>query len=139
MTPMLETTDRAERLVLVVEDDPELGKVLAQAIEAEEGYVALRVESAPEALDALHARRPDVIIVDVRLPGMSGLELYDHIRRDPRFRRLPVVVQTAAAREYFDELRRRRIATYLEKPFDIDDVLEFVKRLAPPPRLAGVH
>jgi CheY-like chemotaxis protein len=63
---------------------------------------------------------------------MSGLELYDRIRAEPRFRSLPVVFETGTGREHADELRERGIATYIRKPFDIDELVRFVKRLVPP-------
>lgn len=120
------------RLVLIVEDDEPTGEMLAAAIEEERGYRALTVASADAALRTLAEIAPDLLVLDIRLPGMSGLELYDRIRRDERFRHLPVVFETGSAREHADELRARGIATYVKKPFDIDQLVRFVKRLAPP-------
>src|SRR2546423_15299241 len=77
------------RLVLIVEDDESTGNVLASALNDERGYRAQRVATAGEALEALTHIDPDLMVLDIRLPGMSGLELYDHIRADDRFRTLP--------------------------------------------------
>jgi len=120
------------RLVLIVEDDASTGDLLASAINDERGYEAMRVETADEALDALSRTDPDLLVIDIRLPGMSGLELYDRIRADPRLTRIPVVFETGTMSSYADELRRRGIATYVRKPFDIEELVRFVKRLAPP-------
>src|SRR5437867_1231828 len=93
------------RLILIVEDDPPIAEVLASAIDDERGYTALRVGSADEALAALSELVPDLVLLDIRLPGMSGLELYDKIRADPRYRSLPVVIETAG--HHNAELRER--------------------------------
>ena len=118
------------RLILIVEDDPPTADILATAIGDERGYTALRVGTAHEALAALGALAPDLVLLDIRLPGMSGLDLYDRIKTDPRYRSIPVVIETGG--HHTAELRERGIATYLKKPFDVDQVVRFVKRLVPP-------
>ena len=126
------STGARARLVLIVEDDESTGDVLAEALNDERGYRALRVASADEALDALGRVDPDLLLLDIRLPGMSGLELYDHIKADDRFRAIPVVFETGGGREHAEALRERGVATYVKKPFDVDEVVQFVKRLVPP-------
>ncbi len=123
--------DARSRLVLIVEDGPPTADVLATAIGDERGYTALRVGTASEALAALGTLAPDLVLLDIRLPGMSGLELYDRIKADPLYRSIPVVIETGGY--HTGELRERGIATYVRKPFDIDQVVRFVKRLVPPP------
>jgi DNA-binding response OmpR family regulator len=120
------------RLVLIVEDDKATGDLLATAINAQRGYTAVTAENADEALDAMGRIDPDLLVLDIRLPGMSGLELYDRVRADARFRSLPVVFETGTGREHADALRDRGIATYIKKPFDLDELVRFVTRLVPP-------
>jgi CheY-like chemotaxis protein len=120
------------RLVLIVEDDKTTADLLASAINDERGYRAVAVASGDAALDALGRIDPDLLVLDIRMPGMSGLELYDRVRADPRFRSLPVVFETGTGREHAAELRERGIATYIRKPFDLDELVRFVKRLVPP-------
>ena len=125
------------RMVLIVEDDQPIGDVLLTAINDERGYRAVRVATAYEALAAL-ARTPiDLLLLDIQLPGMSGLELYDRIKADDRFKRLPVVFETAGGREHADALRERGIATYVKKPFDLEELVRFVKVLVPPMKRTG--
>jgi CheY-like chemotaxis protein len=119
------------RLVLIVEDDKPTGDVLAGAINEERGYEAVTAATAEEALDAMGRIDPDLLLVDIRLPGMSGLELYDRVRADPRFGSLPVVFETGSGLENAQELRNRGIATYVKKPFDIEELVRLVKRLVP--------
>ncbi len=125
-------TGARARLVLIVEDDKTTGDLLASAISDQRGYTAMAVESADAALDVLARIDPDLLMLDIRMPGMSGLELYDRVRADPRFGSLPVVFETGTSREHAKELRDRGIATYVKKPFDIEEVVRFVKRLVPP-------
>ena len=120
------------RLVLIVEDDKTTGDLLASAINDQHGYRAMAVLSADAALDALGRIDPDLLVLDIRMPGMSGLDLYDRVRADLRFRSLPIVFETGTGREHAAELRERGIATYIKKPFDLDELVRFVKRLVPP-------
>lgn len=119
-------------MVLIVEDDEPIGDVLLTAINDERGYTAVRVASADEALAALARTRTDLMLLDIQLPGMSGLELYDRIKADDRFKDLPILFETAGGRANADALRERGIATYVKKPFDLDELVRFVKALVPP-------
>ena len=85
------------------------------------------------ALETTKHVTPDVMVVDVRLPGMSGFELYDRLQKDPRTSKVPVLFETASGAEAISEFRRRGIATYVRKPFDLNVIVGYVKRLATEP------
>lgn len=127
-------TQGARKVVLVVEDEHAVGELIAQAIADEPGYCAIHVDEPAAAIEATRHVTPDVMVVDVRLPGMSGFELYDRLQKDPRTRNVPVLFETATGDEHLGEFRRRGIATYVRKPFDLNDVVAYVKRLASGPR-----
>jgi DNA-binding response OmpR family regulator len=118
------------KVVLVVEDEPAIGRLIAEAISDEPGYCAIHVAAPMAALEATKHVTPDVMVVDVRLPGMSGFELYDQLQKDPRTSRVPVLFETASGVEATAEFRRRGIATYIRKPFDLNVIVGYVKRLA---------
>ncbi len=118
-------------MVLIVEDDVATGQIIESAINEERGYEAEVVASADAALASIARRSPDLMLLDIQLPGMSGLELYDRIRADDRFDGIPIVFETGGGREHAQELRDRGIATYVKKPFDLIELVRFVKRLAP--------
>jgi DNA-binding response OmpR family regulator len=124
------TRDTSRRVVLVVEDEPAIGELIAGAISDEPGFCAIHVKEPAQALETARHVTPDVMVVDVRLPGMSGFELYDRLQEDPRTRKVPVLFETANGRESVREFRRRGIATYVQKPFDLWEVVAYVKRLA---------
>ena len=133
------TQTGARKVVLVVEDEPAIGQLIADAISDEPGYCAIHVSAPTAALETTKHVTPDVMVVDVRLPGMSGFELYDQLQKDPRTSNVPVLFETASGVEAMTEFRRRGIATYVKKPFDLNVVVAYVKRLAteatatPPP------
>src|SRR6267142_76341 len=77
------------RVVIVVEDDQPIGELLAGVINDEDGYRAFHVTRSTEALQALEQVKPDLLVLDVGLPGMSGLELYDRLQKDERTRGVP--------------------------------------------------
>lgn len=126
-------TMRKKRVVLVVEDDRPVGELLASIINDEDGYIAIHVTRPTEALEALKKVKPDLLVLDVGLPGMSGIELYDRIRQDENLRGVPVMFETAVGWEHRHEFKRRGIKTVVEKPFDLNDILRRVHELAPPP------
>ena len=128
--PTRQTHTGARKVVLVVEDEPAIGQLIADAISDEPGYCAIHVAAPMAALEATKHVTPDVMVVDVRLPGMSGFELYDLLQKDPRTSGIPVLFETASGVEAIGEFRRRGIATYVKKPFDLNVIVGYVKRLA---------
>ncbi len=120
-----------KRVVVVVEDDRPVGELLASIINEEDGYVAIHVTRASEALRTLDRIKPDLILLDVGLPGMNGLELYDRIRADERLRQVPVLFETAVSRQYKGEFLRRGITAIVEKPFEVSEIVRRMHEMAP--------
>lgn len=79
--------------VLVVEDDPEIRELIALALKS--GFECLAVASGEKALQALWEFVPDVLLLDLTLPGFQGGQLLQLIRNDPKISRLPVIILTA--------------------------------------------
>jgi DNA-binding response OmpR family regulator len=96
------------------------------------GYRAIHVTRPTDALHTLEQMQPDLLVLDVGLPGMSGLELYDRVHQDERLRNVPVIFETAVSREHSAEFRKRGIRDVLQKPFDLNDLIAGMKKLAPP-------
>ncbi|HUG06651.1 MAG TPA: response regulator [Candidatus Limnocylindria bacterium] len=117
---------------MVVEDDRQIGELLAGVINDEAGYRAIHLTQPGDALRTLEQLKPDLLVLDVSLPEMSGLELYDRLQQDERMRNVPVIFETAVAREHGAEFRKRGITKVLQKPFDLNDLIAGVKELAPP-------
>jgi len=112
--------------VWVVDDDKSIRWVLERAL-VKEQVDTMTFDNAPDLLGRLSREKPDVIISDIRMPGMDGLTLLEEIKRySPE---LPVIVMTA-----YSDLDRAVSAfqggafEYLCKPFDVDELLSLVKR-----------
>ena len=82
--------------ILVVEDDPRIREVLSGLLGAL-GYRLLMAVSAEQALDALNVVRPDLVLTDVHLGAMNGIELCARLKADPRYELMPVVILTSAS------------------------------------------
>jgi CheY-like chemotaxis protein len=81
-----------------------------------------------EALAVLDAAPPDLIVLDLRMPGLDGFAFCRRVRAEPRFRSIPLIVLTALGPS--DEVRRRALDAgcdaFLAKPFDLDDLADVI-------------
>jgi CheY-like chemotaxis protein len=109
--------------VLVVEDDHDV-RVAVRLILEDEGY---QVESATDGRRALErlecSERPDLILLDLMMPGMDGWEFATRLRAHPRLRSIPIVIISA-----FDELPPPGVVAFLRKPLKSDAVLQLAER-----------
>jgi two-component system nitrogen regulation response regulator GlnG len=121
---------------LIVDDEPNVLYSLRAGLEAADWEVAA-ARTARKGIDAVAAERPDVVLLDVRLPDLSGLEAFDRIRGiDPR---LPVVVMTAyASTDTAIEAMKRGAFEYLLKPVDLHQLLDVLERAAELRRMQAV-
>lgn len=105
------------KTITVIEDDIYIGNLLQEALSAE-GYAVLRAYSGTEALLLLEKQRPDLILLDLMLPGLSGEELL------PRLKGVPVIIVSAKA-DADDKaaLLLEGAADYVAKPFEIKELL----------------
>ena len=104
--------------ILVVEDNP-ANQMLIEAVLTGAGYSIVVVGSAPEALDSIEDRRPDLILMDIQLPGMDGLSLTRQLKADPGTASIPVVALTAHALATDHQLSLDAgCVGYITKPFD---------------------
>jgi CheY-like chemotaxis protein len=116
------------RSVLLVEDEPDLRAILGDLFE-EEGLATTRAASAEEALAALRGGLvPDLVLVDLVMPGMKGDELLKLVRETPAWRAIPVAVMTAK-RTGFELLRALGADDVLEKPFTLERLNEVMSGL----------
>jgi DNA-binding response OmpR family regulator len=120
------------KAIVIVEDNEPVAAILQGLLNDVPGYGAVTVRDAALALAVVAAVQPDLVIMDVDLPGIGGFELFDLLRRhrNPRVARVPILFMSAG--EHQGEARRRG-AGFLAKPFDLDDVLTVVQRLLGPP------
>jgi CheY-like chemotaxis protein len=122
--------------VILVVDDNAMNLKLARVVLEAEGYDVQVARDAAEAQASLAGRVPRLILMDLQLPGMDGLELTRRIKADPATRAIPVVAMTAYAMKGDEEKARAAGCDgYLSKPIDTRtfpaSVAGFLARLAP--------
>ena len=72
--------------------------------------------------------KPDLFILDYRLPGMSGIELYESLHAQPRFNQTPALILSACLEGYQEEIERHKLVA-LAKPFDVDELLSLIAKM----------
>ena len=113
--------------VLVADDDPSTRAMIDMALQ-DAGYDRLLAADGRSALEQARAARPDLIVLDVGMPFLTGDEVHRELRRDPRTRYIPVVFVTAKRTTGEMAARLRNGADdYIAKPFDIDELVARVE------------
>jgi len=117
----------SDKKILLVEDNP-VNRRLAEFLLRSQGYQVRAASTAQEAFDNIKAERPDLILMDVQLPGMDGLEATKKLKEEPTTRDIPVVAVTSYAMKGD---REKALAAgcsgYITKPIDKDT---FVREVA---------
>ena len=121
-------SDDAQKTVLIVEDN-ELNMKLFNDLLETQGYKVVQVDNGTDALGVVKASRPDLILMDIQLPGQSGLDVTKEIKADETTKHIPVIAVTAFAMRT-DEARIRAggCEDYLAKPISVPVFLQTVKR-----------
>ena len=116
------------KTVLIVEDNELNMKLFHDLLEAH-GYATLATRNGIEALDLARKHRPDLILMDIQLPEVSGLEVTKHLKDDQELRHIPVVAITAFAMKGDEErILAGGCEAYLSKPISVGKFIETVRR-----------
>lgn len=128
---MGETALGSKRTILIVEDDPVSGLVLFDYLMAN-GYRPLLARSGPQGVEAFAEQKPDLVVLDVRLPKMNGFEVCFAIRRVDT-RHTPVLFMSAVYTDvaHAESYAREGLAAqgYLVKPFELGELLTRIRAL----------
>lgn len=109
--------------VLIVEDEPQIREILRRQLEIS-GYTSRGVATGEEALEIVAQEPPDVIVLDINLPGMSGFEMLETLRKNPDTARIGVVMLTA--QDGYDDVIRGYnggCTYYVPKPYRLRELL----------------
>lgn len=116
--------------ILVVDDEPDLVNYLSTFLE-DEGYEVFTAPDGRRALAAARAKSPDLITLDITMPGISGIEVLTTLRRDPELAHIPVIVITGVAG--FDQQTSYRGVrppeAFMQKPMNLEMLSAHVERL----------
>jgi len=116
-----------QRTVLVVDDDAAIRSLIAELLE-EAGYAVLEASCGRQALQLADEHVPAVVLVDQRLPDMSGLDVLERLRTRLPSRHIPVIIVSGVAHQFVDG--NHGADGILPKPFDILDLVEQVDHVA---------
>ena len=126
--PRASMTTGDHHLILVVEDDADIAEAMVAILEGE-GYAVVHASDGEEALRVLRdGLRPSLIVLDLLMPRMDGLQFRRVQQSDPNISRVPVVVVSGVA-YMVNEIRSMGVARWFQKPVDVDALLDAVSDL----------
>jgi CheY-like chemotaxis protein len=117
-------------VVLLIEDDPEVRFALRRSLNLHR-YGCLEAQNGEQGLTLLDQRVPDVVVTDLHLPHLDGIEVLERIRQNPALSHLPAIVITAFADAATRQRARSLDARVLDKPFEPSDLLQRLGDLLP--------
>jgi len=126
--PLAGESQAATKTILLVEDDPNIGSFLVEAIAQETPYRAIVASDSNAALKLVRYFTPDLFILDYVLPGMNGIELYDHLHINRELAPIPVILITANRHVPQQHIRQRQLITFM-KPFELNAFLATIETL----------
>jgi len=122
--------DRPKKSILCIEDEPEMIDLI-RLILSRKGFEVIGAASGMDGLDIIRKKNPDLLLLDLMMPGMDGWEVYQQIKADEKTRDIPVIVVTAKAQS-IDKVLGIHIAKvddYIAKPFSPQELLASVEKV----------
>lgn len=130
-TTLEQILEKKPKFVLIVDDEPMIATLLRPVLK-ENGYDVEAVKSGGECLDYLGVRRPDIIILDIDMPDIDGIETCKKIRADARGNKVPIVFLTGLkTKEKFKAAMAAGGNDFIVKPFEAATVLARIRKHLP--------
>ena len=115
--------------ILIIEDDPTSLKLTSEVLQTG-GHVVMLATTADQAIHSLKAVRPDVILLDLRLPGIKGFGVARQCREEPATRDVPIIAITAFSAEYGrDDATKAGCDAYIVKPINTRTLLQLIEEV----------
>ena len=118
------------KTVLVVDDDPDAREFLTTVLD-DNGFAFTTANDGSEAIAALEKSLPDLVALDITMPGKSGVAVYRTLKEDDRFKSVPVIIITGISDDFKTFISSRRQVPppegYISKPVEVDQFLKMVK------------
>ena len=118
-------------VVLVVDDDPNIRRMICAALKRD-GYTFLEAPNGRDALDLMKHEHPDVVVLDLMMPVLSGWDVLRERMSDAELRRIPVIIVSANRDPEVAHAVSQGICAFLPKPFDIGALSALVRSCMPP-------
>ncbi|HEY7280671.1 MAG TPA: response regulator [Actinomycetota bacterium] len=117
------------KTVLIVDDEPDIVILLRLALEAA-GYSTVEATDGREALEVIRVAHPDVVLLDIMMPGMDGWTTLEHLEETGEHPRVIMVTAKTASRDH-DRAMELGADDFVTKPFEPDELLERMRRVLP--------
>lgn len=130
MSAIANAVETAECRVLVVDDDPNIRRMIVAALKRD-GYAFLEAPNGRDALDLMRAEHPDVVVLDLMMPILSGWDVLAERQREPELMRIPVILISANRDPEIASAVDKGICAFLPKPFDIGALSALVRSCVP--------
>lgn len=112
--------------IMIVDDDPEISNLLQITMESL-GHTVKICDNGREVMDSLKEFKPDLMILDVMLPGVDGYSIATSISQDESLSKIPIIVLSALEPSRSLFVKFNQVVAFLTKPFNTDDLFEAVK------------
>ena len=115
-------------LILIVEDNEKNMKLVRDVLQVK-GYATIEAGTAEDGIRLANERKPDLVLMDIQLPGMNGIDALGHLRADPSTAKIPVIAVTASVMQ-----QDRKLITeagfdgYIGKPINLKEFLATVRK-----------
>jgi CheY-like chemotaxis protein len=126
------------KVILLVEDDASNADCIMELISQETPYHVFVARNGSEAINFVSQIKPHLLIVDYRLPGMNGIELYDQLYTLRELEATPAILLSACLEDCLDAIETRQILGF-RKPFNLDDFLYTIEEVLSWPTDASSH
>ena len=115
--------------ILVVDDEPHIVKMIESRLTAN-GYDVITASDGQEGLEKAQGENPDLILLDVMMPKLTGYKVSRLLKFDERFKNIPIIMLTARSQENDIELGTEvGVNLYITKPFEAQDLLNSIKKI----------
>ena len=118
--------------IFIVDDEPDVTQSVKWALEYNNPseFDVTCIQNGKECLKLLEDKQiPDLILLDIMMPGMSGWMLSDRLRENSSWKKIPIVFLTARRDEFAENIGRKIAKDYIKKPFDIHDLKKRIKKV----------
>ena len=121
------TMSTEKKSILIVDDEEDTLEMLSTILEHED-YITWRATNGKQALE-LAKKNPDLILLDIRMPGLSGLEVCRQLKQDEEFKHIPIIIFSAKVLSHDIELGLNAGANeYITKPFSTKELIQLIRK-----------
>jgi len=115
--------------ILIVDDEPDIVKTISMMLNLE-GYEAIFAANGEDAIEKIRIDKPDLVILDVVLPGINGKEIAARLKEDSLYQKIPIILITAQMQKNeLEALKKLPVDFYIAKPFDLQLLCSKIKEL----------